>query len=90
MEAKHPATSSAQQRLGYSSLVHPQGGAVSERIQDKATFQGPHAGASLNKNNRASTAFNFNNSDIARDRGRPNALSKETTGSIYGGSIGQD
>jgi hypothetical protein len=42
---------------------------------------------SQRKDNRTSSAFVFNNSDIARDRGTPNALSKETTGTVYGGAI---
>ena len=49
---------------------------------------GPSA-QSQSKLNRGSNAFVFNNQDIARDRGRPNALSKETTGTVYGGAIGE-
>jgi len=47
------------------------------------------AARSQSKLNRGSNAFVFNNQDIARERGRPNALSKETTGTVYGGAIGE-
>lgn len=50
---------------------------------------GGPAAQSQSKLNRGSNAFVFNNQDIARERGRPNALSKETTGTVYGGAIGE-
>jgi hypothetical protein len=42
---------------------------------------------SQRKDNRTSSAFVFNNADIARERGTPNSFSKETTGTVYGGAI---
>lgn len=69
----------------YDSLSKTQ-----QKIKDVHYFSGTTAGPSLNKYTRSSTSFNFLNRDIARDRGVPNALSRETTGSIYGGSIGSD
>lgn len=44
--------------------------------------------ASANKNNRGSNSFVFNNSDIAREKGRPNAASAETLGEVYAGRVG--
>jgi hypothetical protein len=45
---------------------------------------------SQSKLNRGSNAFVFTNAQIAADKGgRPNALSKETTGTVYGGAIGE-
>lgn len=50
---------------------------------------GPSA-QSQSKLNRGSNTFVFTNQQISQDRGgRPNALSKETTGTIYGGAIGE-
>lgn len=40
--------------------------------------------------NRGSNAFVFSNQQIAQERGRPNALGKETMGTVYGGSIGEN
>ena len=50
---------------------------------------GPGA-QSQSRLNNTSNAYVFTNSQIAADRGRPNALSKETTGTVYGGSIGEN
>lgn len=46
--------------------------------------------AGQGKLNRQSNSFNFFNSDIARERGRPNAASAETFGAVYAGRIGGD
>jgi hypothetical protein len=64
--------------------------AAQNKVKDVQEFTGPTAGASQSKYTRQSTSFNFLNSDIARDRGRPNAFSKETSSSIYGGAIGEN
>jgi hypothetical protein len=45
---------------------------------------------SQSKMNRSSTSFVFNNADIAEGKGTPNALSRETTGTVYGGAIGEN
>lgn len=39
---------------------------------------------------KGSNVYNFYNSDIGAERGRPNALAKETMGTVYGGNIGRD
>ena len=73
-------------RPNYTSALSKSQGAAG--IHDVHHFLGPMAGASVSKYNRASTSFNFLNADISKERGRPNAYSKETRSSIYGGSIG--
>jgi hypothetical protein len=50
--------------------------------------KGPSQFAGANIKNRGSNAFVFNNSDIAREKGRPNAASAETLGEVYAGRIG--
>ena len=50
---------------------------------------GPGA-QSQSRLNRGSNTFVFTNQQISQERGRPNALSKETTGTVYGGSIGEN
>jgi len=37
---------------------------------------------------RQSTAFNFYSSDIAKERQHPNAYTADTSGTVFGGSIG--
>jgi len=64
---------------------------VSQGVASVQHFEavGP-AALAQSKLTKGSNVFNFHNAEIARDRGRPNALSKETTGTVYGGSIGSD
>ena len=61
---------------GVASVQHFEAVGETARAQSKLT--------------RGSNVFNFHNADIARDRGRPNAFSKETTGTVYGGNIGTE
>lgn len=86
--AKGHGSSSALQIKTLGNFIQESGSPASN-VRDTSSFQGPQAGVGINKFNRQSTSFNFLNTDIAKDRGRPNSFSKETTGSIYGGSIGE-
>ena len=86
--AKGHKSSSALQIRTLGSFID-EGASPRPNVRDSSTFKGPQAGVGINKYTRQSTSFNFLNSDIARDRGRPNSISKETTGSVYGGAIGE-
>lgn len=57
-------------------------------VQNFEAVSGPARAQS--KLTRGSNVFQFYNSQIADERGRPNALAKETMGTVYGGSIGGD
>jgi hypothetical protein len=86
--AKGHAASSSMQIKTLGNFIQENASPAS-RVRDTSNFEGPSAGVGINKFNRQSTSFNFLNSDIAKDRGRPNSLAKETTGSVYGGPIGE-
>lgn len=49
-------------------------------------YEGPQAGVGINKQNRTSTAFNFNTKEMRP--GHVQSHSRETSTSIYGGPIG--
>jgi hypothetical protein len=65
---------------------------VSQRIGSIDHYESPTKiqARAQSKLTRGSNVFNFHNQEIAEERGRPNALSKETMGTVYGGSIGSD
>jgi len=61
--------------------------------KDVHHFGGTEHLASLSQLNKESNSFNFSNSEIAKGRSsggfaRPNALSKTSSGTFYGGSVG--
>ena len=83
----HSSASHAQQTIGRFSEEQRQKTA-SGPVVSVDYGAGPSQLPSANKMNRGSNAFVFNNSDIAREKGRPNAASAETLGEVYAGRIG--
>ena len=84
--AKGNGASSALQIKTLGNFIKESGSPASN-VRDTSSFEGPQAGVGINKFNRQSTSFNFLNKDIRP--GHVQALSKETTGSVYGGAIGE-
>jgi hypothetical protein len=57
-------------------------------IANLHSFSGPRAGRSASKSTLGSTRFNFFSSDIAAERGTPNAHNLSTSTTVYEGAIG--
>jgi hypothetical protein len=62
---------------------------TAHNVQSISNFEDTHPAApSLSKLTLGSTAYNFYNPHIAKERGRPNVFSKPTAGTVFGGGIG--
>jgi hypothetical protein len=83
--AVHMAPSAKQ----FSKLMNTP---VSQSVASTDHYESPTGikARAQSKLTRGSNVYNFHNADIAEERGRPNALGKETMGTVYGGSIGAE
>ena len=88
MAQPHPA----HMVLSANAFAKLQHTPVSQNVASTQHYESPTKiqARAQSKLTRGSNVFNFHNADIAEERGRPNAASKETMGTVYGGSIGAD
>jgi hypothetical protein len=59
-------------------------------VSSSQEYEAPRQRAqSQSKQNMGSAQILFSNESIAQERGTPNPLKKETTGTYYGGAVGE-
>lgn len=87
MSNPHPAHMALSARV-FASRQNP---SARSYVQGSEDFNPVgQAARSTGKLTMGSNVFQFYNADIAEQRGgRPNALGKETLGTVYGGRVGE-
>ena len=88
MQTAHSASSHQQLMTARGFAASQKEAKASSHVVSVDPGHGLSSFAGQGSLNNQSTSFNFLNTDIAREKGRPNAASSETLGAIYAGRIG--